>query len=298
MQDGILLDDLYAFVAVADAGSISAAAERLYLGQPVVSRRIQRLEQALGTAVLDRRVRPTAVTATGAAILPHCRQILAALGAIQLVATGEAPLTSLSLGVAPALAEDALAEATEVLCRHLPQATLRLTTQWTGTLLEELLRGGLDAAVIQLPEGSSPPAALQARALGTSRLCFVAPAQLRLPDVVELGELAELPWVLNGEGCGFRALLQRGFAVIERAPLVGAEVQGYALHTALIAQGVGLGLLPERIVRRAAQRRQLHVLHVPGHSYTLTIWSVRGPVPAVVETALDSFEARLIRSWT
>jgi DNA-binding transcriptional LysR family regulator len=114
---------------------------------------------------------------------------------------------------------------------------------------------------------------------------------------VGLHELAVLPWVLNGEGCGFRALLQRAFAAIERTPLVGAEVQGYALHTALIAQGVGIGLLPERVVRRAAQRQQLHVFDVPGHTYTLTIWGVRGPVPAAVQAGLDSFETRLTRSW-
>jgi hypothetical protein len=60
-RDG--LDDIRAFVAVADARSVSRSARELHLTQPAVGRRVQRLESPLGVILCDRRRRPFALTA-------------------------------------------------------------------------------------------------------------------------------------------------------------------------------------------------------------------------------------------
>ena len=65
---------LTAFLAVAESGSFSTAAERLFLTQPAVSKRIAQLEQQLGTRLFDRVGRRIRLTEAGEALLPRARQ--------------------------------------------------------------------------------------------------------------------------------------------------------------------------------------------------------------------------------
>src|SRR3546814_2555333 len=68
------LHDLEAFVAVVEQGSVGAAATRLHVTQPAVTRRLQSLESALGTRLLDRETRPPQPTVHGRAVLEQARR--------------------------------------------------------------------------------------------------------------------------------------------------------------------------------------------------------------------------------
>lgn len=68
-----------AFVAVCDLGSFQAAADRLHISQPAVSKRLVTLEARLGHALFDRIGRKLALTEAGAAYLPHAREMLAVI---------------------------------------------------------------------------------------------------------------------------------------------------------------------------------------------------------------------------
>ena len=70
------LANLNAFIAIAEAGSFSEAAERLHLTQPAVSKRIAGLEQQLDTRLFDRLGREVSLTEAGRALLPRAYQIL------------------------------------------------------------------------------------------------------------------------------------------------------------------------------------------------------------------------------
>ncbi|MEQ9508335.1 MAG: LysR family transcriptional regulator, partial [Alloalcanivorax xenomutans] len=67
---------LQAFMAVAESGSFSGAAERLFLTQPAVSKRIAVLEQQLGARLFDRVGRRIRLTEAGEALLPRARKVL------------------------------------------------------------------------------------------------------------------------------------------------------------------------------------------------------------------------------
>ena len=70
---------LTAFIAVADTGSFSAAADRLFLTQPAVSKRIALLESQLNTQVFDRIRKKVFLTEAGRALLPRAHAILQSL---------------------------------------------------------------------------------------------------------------------------------------------------------------------------------------------------------------------------
>src|SRR6516165_9981102 len=68
-------DDIRAFVSIADSGSVSGAARALHVTQSAVTKRVQRLETALGTTLLDRAQRPIALTGPGQSALERCRRL-------------------------------------------------------------------------------------------------------------------------------------------------------------------------------------------------------------------------------
>jgi len=71
-----MLSEMRTLALLAEEGSIQRVAERLPLTQPAVTRQIQRLEQFLGTELLDRRQKPPAFTPAGLEMLARSRRIL------------------------------------------------------------------------------------------------------------------------------------------------------------------------------------------------------------------------------
>src|SRR5690606_11005585 len=74
---------LYAFVAIAETGSFSAAAERLHLTQPAISKRISLLEEQLKRPLFDRVGRKISLTQAGVSLLPKALNILQEVAAAQ-----------------------------------------------------------------------------------------------------------------------------------------------------------------------------------------------------------------------
>src|ERR1044072_2202769 len=82
------LRQLEYFVAVAEEGSFTRAAEKVHVAQPGASAQIRRLERELGAALLERTSRSVRLTDVGAAVLPYARAALAAVDGARL-AVGE-----------------------------------------------------------------------------------------------------------------------------------------------------------------------------------------------------------------
>lgn len=100
--------DLQAFVAVCEAGGYRAAAERLRLAQPSLTRRIHRLEQQLGVRLLERGPRGIVLTDQGATFLKGARRILTILEELKATTTGRW-LDVLHLGCSATVAGSILA---------------------------------------------------------------------------------------------------------------------------------------------------------------------------------------------
>ncbi len=273
------VDDVRAFVAAVDAGSISAAARELHLTQPAVSRRIQRVELALGAPLVDRRKRPFALTDLGRAAVDGCRRLVSASEALAAVGHGEAlPSRELRLGVAHALTELVLIDPVDDLRRTFPGVVVRLHTGWSRDLLGRVRDGALDAAVILLPARVAP-GTVTAHVVAKEHLAVVAPRSwpARSRTVADLGGTG---WILNPEGCAARAELRRELGRARLPLRVSVETYNYELQLRLIARGRGLGLVPNRLLTRSPTRARLRTLRVRGLSFPLTVWMVAGEVPA------------------
>jgi len=268
-------DDVRAFVSVADTGSVSLAARDLHVTQSAVTRRLQRLETSLGAVVLDRRTRPITLTVAGQTALERCRRLLNDVREVRAAAgNGRLPTGELRIGVAHALTEITLTEPVGEVRRKYPRVALRLSTGWSRDLLERVRTRALDAAVILLPEGEGLPAEAAGKEIGKERLVVVAARQRGRSRVRRIQDLGGVQWILNPEGCAARAALRRRLLQANIDMAVAVEAYNYELQLALVAQGRGLSLVPERILARSRIKPRLQTLRVSGLDFPLTVWTV------------------------
>jgi DNA-binding transcriptional LysR family regulator len=279
------IEDVRAFVAAVDSGSVAKAAVRLNLTQPAISRRIQRLEEDLGVALLDRDSKPAKTTRAGEAAYRRCVAVLRATEALRLETHGAANLGPLRLGFTYALSDSMLTPAVEAVRKNCPDVQLRVVTDRSPLLRKQVEDGLLDAAIVaSLP--SRPLDSPHATSLGTEKVAVVGPANLGR-EVSHIRDLADLPWVINPDGCGFRSQLDQALAASGHTLNVIAEIWGTAPQLALIARGAGLGLVPERLVEESPHRASLRVMPIEDFQASVSVWLVRSGQAGVFEHSLE-----------
>ena len=289
------IEDIRTFVAVADAGAVSAAARELHLTQSAVTRRVQRLEHAVGARLVDRRHRPFALTAAGGRALESCRRMLAA--AAELHDTGSPTPGSagdLRLGVAHALTELVLVEPMDTLAQAWPNVRWQVSTGWSQDLLARLKSRTLDAACVLLPKGQPIPPGLTGNVLGSEEVVVVAPRawahRLTTP-----AQVARYGWVLNPEGCAARAWLRQALGRRDALLDVRVDAYSYELQMALVARGRALGLVPRRLLERSASCRQLAAVRIKGLRFPFAVWIVTSDDTLRLQGALTGLREALAK---
>src|SRR6202035_74240 len=153
---GMELRHLRYFVAVADAGSLTEAAERtLHTSQPSLSRQIRDLEDEVGAQLLARGARGIELTPAGRAFLDHARVVLSQAEAAVEVARGIAHpkkpcfiigfLTNHELIWMP--------QVFRILRDELPNIDVMISSQYSPPLANALVKGTIDAAFLRREKG-------------------------------------------------------------------------------------------------------------------------------------------------
>ncbi|MBB3659903.1 DNA-binding transcriptional LysR family regulator [Rhizobium sp. BK650] len=236
-----MFDEMRTFVLFAEEGSVQKVALRLPLTQPAVSRQIQRLEQALGVTLLDRRQKPPVLTSAGLDVLARSRDILAAFERMKAVAAAPEPDGLFRLGVAKGLVHDSLAGELAAATARFPKVSMRLKSAWSHELAEEFRLGHLDAALL-LSDGSRYQ---NAEHIGGERLVVIGQAGVAADPEKRV-------WVLCPEPCAARHRLADLLACERKTLVIAAEVEDASMQLALVRKGFGLGLMPRRLFEAAA----------------------------------------------
>jgi DNA-binding transcriptional LysR family regulator len=292
------LQDIEAFVAVAETGSVNRAALRLNLTQPAATRRIQNFEAAIGDAPLfNRAVKPAALTALGSHVLVHCRRVLAAVVELEACTTNAAdPAGDLKVGVAHGLGEIVLTTPLDALRQAFPRISLQISSNWSADLIDAVRSGALDAAVGLLTDSHTVPVGLTRISLGPEQVVVVAPSTLsakRHGKPWRLSDLADQGWFLNPPGCGCRAALLISFDRLRLPIRIAAEVFGEDLQLSLIARGGGLGLVPRRQVEHNPHRHQLQILDVLDFNVPATVTLIRSAAPGRFDPVIERLVSEL-----
>ena len=271
------MNELRAFIAVAETGSVSRAASRLHLTQPALTRRIQNLEAHLRTSLLDRSTKPPTLTATGRRVLDNGRRVLRALAELEASCRPDGEASGpLRLGVAHGLAESVLVEPLDSVRLVFPKLDLFVRTGWTKEMSKDLENGSLEGLIGLLPTERSE-GSFATETLGQEEVVVVAPSQWVEPDPCTISDLSEASWVLNPAGCSYRSVLENAFGQRGVPMRIVMEVLGRELQLSLVARGVGLSLCPLRALRASRKASELRVLKIPDLKIRVDIALMRGP---------------------
>ena len=176
------LHQLAYFVAVAEEGNFTRAAERLHVAQPGVSAQVRRLERELGQELLDRSGRTVRLTDVGAAALPHARAALAAVQGVREAVDELAGLVrgQVAIGAVTSAGPVGLPDLLAGFHERYPAVEITLSEANSDTMLAALREGRLDLAVVGL--ATDPPAGIATQVLiDEPFLAVTAPSAARWP---------------------------------------------------------------------------------------------------------------------
>lgn len=137
------------FAAVAEAGNLSRAAEKLFIAQPPLSLQIRQFEEELGVALFTRHPKGVRLTPAGEQLLPEVRQLLERAARLRDAARGEAAAArgSLVLGYVPSASSTVLPELVRGLRKQAPGLTLELREMISDAQHAALIAGQIDAGI-------------------------------------------------------------------------------------------------------------------------------------------------------
>ncbi|WP_349599291.1 LysR family transcriptional regulator [Azospirillum argentinense] len=289
------LNEIRTFVAVAEAQSVQEAAHRLGLTQSAVSRLIQRLEAELGVSLFDRQTKPLALTRDGEMALAHAHRVLKAADELSDAFAGAAqPQGLLRLGVAHVLTAIAAHHPLDRLRAAFPGLTVRLHSDWSTPLVEQVRNGTLDGALVLTHDAQTPPDDLDAVCISREPVRIVASAELAGQRDWTLPAMNAVGWVLQPDGCQYRTAMGRAMA--QHGPALNVTVEGFdqSLLLSLVARGVGFGLAPLRLIAPTLHAAQVRPLECPDFALTVAVWLLRGRFTGRIGPVFDVLEDSLL----
>jgi len=235
------------FIAVAEEGSLTVAAERrLHTAQPSLSRQMRDLEYEVGVQLMVRSARGVELTAAGRAFLDHARLALIQVEAAREAArrAAEPAKPSFALGFLTGQEMDWLPEAMRILRDELPNMEVTVSSQYSPQLADALVKGRLDVAFMR-PELRAPDLAY--KLVTKEPLVVVLPSDHRLAerDAIDPREIIGETFIsVSNTAPTLRAVIDD---YLERSNLgirPDHEVDNLAMAMSLIASTRGVAFLP------------------------------------------------------
>lgn len=192
---GVELRHVRYLAAVAESGSLSAAASSLHMTQPPLSRQMAELERLVGARLLDRHGNGARLTPAGERFLAAARPALRAIEAAVNAARADVPLAEVRLGYPENLGGRFVIDVVRAVQRELTEVTVTVHQVQRQQQLQQLQDGQLDVALIWAPRPSG--ASFLAARVGTWPLVLVSPTLHKLAalSVVEPENLAGVPLI-------------------------------------------------------------------------------------------------------
>jgi LysR family transcriptional regulator, carnitine catabolism transcriptional activator len=243
------------FLAVAEEGSVTRAAQRLRVAQPSLSQALRAFESELGVQLFHRVGRGLQLSTAGEALIGPARQILRGIDEARHAIAGVVELRTGTLEIAAlaTLAVDPMAGLIGRFRARYPGVEVRVLEPESADQVSTSVREGaceLGAAHLPLPRDQ-----LIARPLGEQELQFVLPPDTSA-DQRPLGarELARTPLVVSPPGTSTRMLLEQALAAVGVAPQIAVQTAAREAIIPLVLAGAGAALLPAPLAREAQRR--------------------------------------------
>ncbi len=296
------LKQLKAFATLAEFGSFSRSAGVLGIAQPVLSRQIKALEQELGVELFYRNGRGTVLTEAGKVLNLYAKDLVETVdrAASEVRALKSSPRGTIVIGLPPSVGIVLTVPLVQHFREAFPLISLRVIEGFSGHVLEWLLTGKIDVAVLyNAPRTGS----LRAEPLLTDELFLLGPAEGGvLPDAesVPARLLSEIPLILPARPHGLRMLIDSMLGEAGIVPRVEIEVEAMPSTLGLVENGVGYTILSYSTAHARVQAGRMRAWRIvePGitRQLILATSSQRPTTPAM--RSLVAMVRQEVRSLT
>lgn len=283
------LSDLSVFYAVVEEGGVTSAARVLHRVPSNITTRIQKLESELGKKLFIREKNRLRVSPAGEQLLPYATKILALAGEAVEQLNQQKPQGALRLGTMEAVAASRLsAVLMDYHCLY-PDVDMEVKVSPTGVLIEQVLAGDLDIALVADPVKDPR---LHSVPVFSEKLVLVSDLQQK--EINAVTDLGSMPTLLGfSSRCVYRARLAEW---VKAANVVAKVVEINSYHALLncVTAGMGVGLVPEKLLEFYPFKDGLMVHQIPvdlSESITHIIWredSVKPSITAFAEALMKT----------
>jgi len=291
--------DLYqlrTFIAVAEEGHLTRAAERLHVSQPAVSLQIKALEREFGVRLFDRSSAGMALTVAGRELQPLALQVLVSADKLKRAGrqlSGEVAGT-LRIGTVVDPESIRLGSLTAAAVERHPRLELELQHEVSGAALDSVREGRLDASFFF---GDALGRDFTTLRLREFVYCVAAPAAWadRI-DNADWPDIAALPWILTPAISTHNRLVTRLFERQGVAPPQRrVEADHESVIESLVASGVGVALIREESARARARAGEICIWNKARLRTTLWFVCLAGretdpPLAALYELLRETWE--------
>ena len=261
--------DLYkckSFYTVAELGSFSRAAEKLFLTQPAVSAQIKDLEYEYKTRLFDRIGRTVRLTPEGEALLPYVRSMLNTYDeshfAVELLKDQEDG--SIRLGVSNLPGARLVPSCLSKFLSVHPRVTFLITAENSQTILEMLRRNKLDLAIIGARDEDLKTPELVGRVLLRDEIVLAVSKShpLAVRDSVNVADLSDLPIIVPLKNTVSRQAVDRLFRRHSVPHRIAYEIDNKAMIKSMVEHNLGVAFFSRLEVEKEAKSEWIKILSV------------------------------------
>ncbi len=246
--------------AIAETGTFTGAAKKLFITQSAVSHAVAELEKQAGTALFERLPKGVILTRCGASLLEESRGIVTACRNLDRRITHLEENTPVAIVSSITIASFLLPEILGELQTAFPQIRLSVRVVSANAAIAILRRGNADIAFW---EGAAPGGNFDTIRLGSYKLCAAcAPTFALSAETISPDRLCRYPLLLREQGSAIRDTLDNTLALANvKAEPVWESVNSLALIKAAEA-GLGITVLPEKLLADSLQLKKLRLIHL------------------------------------
>ncbi|MCO7627852.1 LysR substrate-binding domain-containing protein [Pseudomonas fluorescens] len=276
------------FQAVAEEGSITRAAERLHRVPSNLSTRLKQLEEQLGVELFVRERQRLQLSPAGKVLLDYTGKLFALRDQASAAVMGGQPAGDFVLGTLYSTAAIHLPALLARYHKQYPAVNLQVQSGPSGELLEGLVSGRLDAALV---DGPPQLAGIDGVPLCDERLVLISEADH--PTIRSAKEVEGRAVFTFRHGCAYRARLEAWFVHYQAAMGRAMEIESYQGMLACVIAGSGVALMSESMLASLPGRESVavHPLAEPFASATTWLMWRKGMVGANLNAWIEQQQA-------
>ncbi len=293
--------DLYrVFYTVAKCGSLTRAAEELYISQPAVSQSIKQLENQLGVSLFNRTHRGMELSAQGGKLIfkeveSALKLLYAAenrIGETKTLATG-----TIRIGASDTIFEYFLSDKIVDYHERFPNVKIELLADFTPETIEKLKANRCDVGFVNLPVEVDGELKLDESSARLNDI-FIAGEKFAslTKEVITLEKLKEQPLIFMNKNTVARRTLENFFDTVGVELLPSIEVGSWDLMKRLVARGMGVGIIPREYATKELEEGSLYELRsdpvLPVRSVGMVLPKDR-PISYALHSFIEYFRSQM-----